>query len=124
MSDLPFTPTERHYSALVLAVEDACKVLTFPVAAGAVSMRDGDLRAMLEGRNGRRLDTKVAAIIAERVGAGIYRDAIVRAIKELFGLFEPMNDREWAHKLEGVLLTFGTPGADALTKARQEARRV
>jgi hypothetical protein len=78
---------------------------------------------LIDGRNGRRLDTRVAAIIAERVGAGIYRDAIVRAIKELFGLFEPENDREWAHRLEGALLCFGQPGAEKLAQCRREARR-
>lgn len=123
MTDLEFTPSERDYNAFVRAVDDACRVLTLPIAAGAVGMREGDLRAALDGRNGRRLDAKVGAVIAKRVGPGIYRDAIAAAIKELFGLYEREADGPYAHRLEGALLSFGAPGAEVLAKCRREARR-
>ncbi len=123
MSDLPFTPSERHYNALVRAVDDAAKAMGFSVAAGAVGLKSGDLSAMIDGRNGRRMDTKVAAVIADRVGAGIYRDAIVHAIKELFGLFQPDTDQQWGHRLEAALMSFGEQGSAKLAQCRREARR-
>lgn len=113
----------RSYRQLVRAVEDAIAVLGLDVAAGATGIGKSDLLAMVQGRNGRRLPTDVAAVIADRVGHGKYRDAITGAVRALFGLVEPENDRDYAHRLESVLLRFGEPGASALAQARREARR-
>lgn len=116
--------TAREYRALVRAVDDAVAVLTLEVAAGAAGLSNkSDLRAMLDGRNGRRLPTDVAAVIAERVGAGIYRDSILNAVRAMFGLHQPESDALYIHRVEGVLLRFGEPGAAALAQARREARR-
>ena len=113
----------RSYRQLVRAVEDAIAVLGLDVAAGATGVGKSDLLAMISGRNGRRLPTDVAAVVADRVGVGAYRDAITAAVRELFGLVQPESDAEYAHRLERTLLRFGEPGADALAQARREARR-
>lgn len=113
----------RAYRQLVRGVEDAIAVLGLDVAAGATGVAKSDLLAMTSGRNGRRMPADVAAVIAARVGSGVYRDAITAAIRELFGLVQPENDAEYAHRLERTLLRFGEPGADALAQARREARR-
>ena len=94
------------------------------VAAGAVGASKSDLRAMLDGRNGRRLPTDVAAVIARRVGAGVYRDRIITAIRALFDIADPPeNDRDYVHRLEGAMLRFGSLGEAELAKCRREARR-
>lgn len=116
--------TARAYRDLVRATDDAVGVLGLEVAAGAVGVSKSDLRAMLDGRNGRRLPTDVAAVIARRVGAGVYRDRIIKAIRELFDIADPPeNDRDYVHRLEGAMLRFGALGEAELAKCRREARR-
>lgn len=111
------------YRRMVRAVDDAVAVLGLEVAAGATGIAKADLRRMLDGRNGRRLPADVAAVVADRVGAGCYRDAILDAVRSLFGLHRPESDADYAHRLEAALLKFGEPGADMLARCRREARR-
>lgn len=113
----------RAYRDLVRAVEDAIAVIGLDVAAGAVGVGKSDLRAMLDGRNGRRLPTDVAAVIARRVD-GSYRDHVLAAVRALFGIVDaPESDRDYIHRLEGALLRFGAVGEAELARCRREARR-
>jgi hypothetical protein len=107
---------------LLRATEDAVDALGLSVAAAAAGVRDTDLRGMLDGRNGRKLPTEVAAAIAQRV-TGDLRAAILDSIRGLFGLHEPEDDAAYIHRIEGALLTFGAPGGEALARCRREARR-
>ena len=113
----------HEYKRLVRAVDDAVAVLTLDVAAGACGVSKSDLRAMLDGRNGRRLSTEIAAIVAERVGPGQYRDAILDAIRAMFNLYQPEDGERYALRLEMALLGFGEHGREELAKCRREARR-
>lgn len=123
---LDFGPTERaanEYRRMVRAVDDAVAALGLEIAAGACGVPKADLRGMLDGRNGRRMSAEVAAVIAERVGPGSYRDAILDAVRSMFGLHAPEKDGEYIHRLEGALLKFGEPGGEVLARCRREARR-
>lgn len=113
----------RDNRRLVLAVEDAVAVLGLGVTAGAIGGTATGLRDTLDGRNGRRLPVEWAAIIAERVGPGSHRDAILVAIKSMFGLVAPDSDAEYIHRLEQAFARFGEYGTDVLARCRREARR-
>lgn len=114
----------REYRRFVRAVDDAVAVMSLDIAAGACGIANkSDLRAMLDGRNGRRLPADVGAVIARRVGTGEYQDAILDAIRGMYGLYAPESDAAYAHRLEGALLRFGEPGANVLAQCRREARR-
>lgn len=113
----------RAHRDLVRATDDAVGVLGLEVAAGAVGASKSDLRAMLDGRNGRRLPTDVAAVIARRVD-GSYRDHVLAAVRALFGIeAAPESDRDYIHRIEGALLRFGAVGEAELARCRREARR-
>lgn len=113
----------RDNKRLVLAVEDACAVLGLGCAAGAVGCTSQALRDALDGRNNRRLPVEWAALIAERVGAGAARDAILAAIKSMFGLIEPDSDADYIHRLEQGYAAFGAIGQAELSRHRRESRR-
>ena len=123
---LDFGPTDRaahDYRRMLRAVDDAVAAMGLDCAAGATGIPKADLRAMLDGRNGRRMPADIAAVIAERVGAGTYRDAILDAVRSMFGLHKPEDDAAYVHRLEGALLKFGEPGVEVLSRCRREARR-
>jgi hypothetical protein len=113
------------YRKLTRAVDDAVTALTLEVASGATDVAKADLRDMIDGRKGRRLPTDVAAIIARRIGAGRYQDAIFAALRDMFGASDPSPeaDEPYIQRLEEALLEYGTHGAETLTRCRREARR-
>jgi hypothetical protein len=123
---LDFGPRDRAarvHKRLVTKVDDAVSALTLGVAAGAIGCRPPALRDALDGRNGSRLSSEWAGIIAERVGPGALQDAILDAIREQFGLYQPESDRDYIHRLEGGFLRFGEAGMAMLAQLRREARR-
>lgn len=104
-------------------VANAIAAMGLDTAAGACGLKDSQLSDMVAGRGGRRMSTDIAAVIAERIGPGRYRDDIVAVVREMFALFQPESDGLYAHRLEGALLRFGEPGAEMLAQCRREARR-
>ena len=125
---LTFSPSAlvaEAYRKMVRAVDDAVQALSLEVASGATDIAKPDLRAMIDGRNGRRLPTDVAAIIARRIGPGVYQDAILAAVREMFGVVEvkPESDAQYIDRLEEGFLAFGEIGHEALAKHRKAARR-
>ena len=118
-----FVDVQTAQKHLLRAVDDAVGSLGLGVAAGAVGLKDAQLRDMIDGRGGRRLSPDIAAVIASRVGDGALRDAILEAVRELFGLHQPEDDVNFIHRLKGALLRFGEPGAEMLRQCRKEARR-
>ena len=94
------------------------------VAASACGLKtSAQLREMIDGVNGRRMSTEIAAIIAERVGPGHLRDAILDAIRGMFGLHQPEADKPYIHRLEDGYDDFGEMGAKKLAEIRKAARR-
>lgn len=113
------------YRKMVRAVDDAVQALSLEVAAGATDIAKPDLRAMIDGRNGRRLPTDVAAIIARRIGPGAYQDAILAAVREMFGAVDikPEADGPYIDRLQDGYAEFDEMGRSALARHRKAARR-
>jgi hypothetical protein len=118
----PRQRTERAYKSYVLAVSDAVTALSPTVAAGACGLRPSDLNDMIEGHKGRRMPSDIGAIIAEMVG-GELRQAIIAALKEMFGMVEPESDADYVRRLEDGYAQFGEVGRGELARHRKAARR-
>ena len=106
------------------AVDDASQAMGPAQAATACGLKtSGQLREMIDGTNGRRMSTDIAAVIADRIGPGSYRDAIIDAIKGLFGMHQPEADGPYIRRLEDGYSDFGPQGTGELAEIRKAARR-